>query len=164
MSRKRETVRAVQLRSDGRNTEILQIPRSDVTLAALDILLENPLRSMNGIQLRNKIQKRLRRQVNYAGVLKQVRSYTEKPYWNQVLVCEKKAMLCFYARKSLLSQKLHCEIHALYDLSHTLHEATQLKAELDSLKNKTLTDPFYDAQKIESETQRIEKRLNSLLD
>lgn len=73
-------------------TEI-EFPRGIVTLAALDILFENPGERMNGITLTHRIEERTGRDVNYSGVLKQVRSFANKPYWKSLLGYEKGATL-----------------------------------------------------------------------
>ena len=143
--------------------EIFHLPSSEITLAILDILLEDPMNPINGKELTGLVEKRLKRRVNYSGVLKQVRSYARKPYWNLVLVCEEKSSLCLYARKGPLTAKLHRAVHDLYDLSHTLSEVRRLKRELGDLKNKVLTDPFFDEKEVEKKRRTIESKLNTLL-
>ena len=152
----------LQIEKAATHPEILQLPRSEVTLAALDILLENPMKSMNGMELMKTVEKKLRRKVNYSGVLKQVRLYARKPFWNLVLVCEKKSTLHFYARKGPLTQQLHREIHGLYNLSYTLSEVKRLKRKLENLKNTILTDPFVNMKEVQRKRQMIEKKMHVL--
>ena len=163
MLRSKNLKRTEKPQEMGAHAEILQIPRSDVTLAALDILLENPMIPMNGMKLRRLVEKRLKRKVNYSGILKQVRSYAEKPYWNQVLVCQKQSVLRFYARRNRLARKLHNEIHMLYNLSHSLSAVICLKQELKDLKNMVLTDPLCNIKEVQNRIQMIEGKLNALL-
>jgi hypothetical protein len=145
------------------NVKLVELPRSEVTLAALDILLENPNQPMNGLQLANRVEERLHRKVNYSGVLKQVRSYSAKPYWKLALVSQKKSALAFYAEPTAITEKLHTVVHRLYDLSRTLDQVSGLHLELRQLRESVLSDPYSDVEQVRAKRQRLESQLDSLL-
>ena len=131
-----------QAQQSQRNLKTIPLPTSDVTLFALDILLENTGKKFNGRELQNQVEEKLGRPINYAGLLKQLRAYATKPGWNIVLKIDPQSdhqltsprdlknaqinirtrpTLAIYAQDNVVSHKLHALMHKLNDIKEAMN-------------------------------------------
>lgn len=181
------------LKADRRKTvesiRAIPLPTTNLTLSILDILLENPDRRFTGRELQIEVEQRLGRQVNYAGLLKQLRSYANKPGWDCVLKINEafafaskgktittentiaseeagtirtRPSLCIYAEKSLVSQKLHELLHKLKDFQDTMFQLSELKEEFTAERERVFSDPYCDMNQAQAKMDKLETKLKQL--
>lgn len=141
----------------------IEFPGSEVTLAAMDILFENRGRRINGAQLTSMTSEKLGRRVNHAGVIKQIRVFANKQYWNLVMRVEGKRPLALSVVDDVLSQKLHARLHQLYDLGIKLNRVQALKGEQKRFLDSTLANPYANATEIRSKRESLESELAKLI-
>ena len=172
-----------QAQQSQRNLKTIPLPTSDVTLFALDILLENTGKKFNGRELQNKVEEKLGRPINYAGLLKQLRAYATKPGWNIVLKIDPQSdhqltsprdlknaqinirtrpTLAIYAQDNVVSHKLHALMHKLNDIKEAMNELSALKEGYDAEQKRVFSDPYCDLNEARAKRTEIKTKLEQL--
>jgi UDP-N-acetylglucosamine 3-dehydrogenase len=142
------------------------LPTSDVTLAALSTLLSSPGRRYTATELHTLVQDKLGRHVNFSGMLKQIRAFSDLPGWNLILVVKPTTLgrqLRIWAEQSPLTDKMSNVVQGLDRIRLGLEESAKWKAEYDAERNRILSDPNYDASEARPKLLALKSRLDDIV-